>query len=79
MPSGAIGRPSSTDAAVDALAVQFLHPPYAGDTYADWSLDRCLDGFLRHRGLLRLLEAGDAYGLILGRVMSYIGVLHRQR
>lgn len=71
------GSASLTDSAVDALAYQFLHSTYADDTYADRSLDQRLDGFLRHLGLVRLVEDGDAYDLILGRVMAYIGALHR--
>ncbi len=63
-----------TDADVDALAYDFLNSPFAADTYADWPLDRRLAGFLRHGGLLRLVDDGDAYGLILDRVMSHIGV-----
>ena len=56
---------------------RFLHSPYADDTYVDWRLDQRLDGFLRHRGLVRLVEDGDAYDLILNRVMAYIGELRR--
>jgi hypothetical protein len=35
-----------TDADVDALAWQFLNSGYTADTYADWLLDRRLDGGL---------------------------------
>ncbi len=73
----ASGPPLLTDADVDALAFDFFNSPFADDTYADWSLDQRLDGFLRHRQLVRLIEDGDAYGLILDRVMSYIGALRR--
>ncbi len=62
-----------TDADVDALASDFLNCQFAADTYADWPLDRRLDGFLHHRGLKRLVEDGDTYELILERVMSSIG------
>ncbi|CQD20129.1 hypothetical protein BN000_04780 [Mycobacterium europaeum] len=79
MPSATDGCPSLTDSDVDELAYEFLHSPYAGDTYVDWRLDQRLDGFLRHRGLVRLVEDGDAYGLILNRVMAYIGELRRRR
>ncbi len=77
MASTAGGPPFLTDADVDALAFEFLHSPFADDKYAHWSLDRRLDGFLRHRGLVRLIEDGDANDLILDRVMSYIGALRR--
>ena len=68
------GPPSLTDSDVDSLAWQFLKSTYADNTYADWPLDRRLDGFLRHRGLVRLAEDGDAHDLVLNRVMAYIGV-----
>jgi hypothetical protein len=79
MVSTAGGPPCLTDADVDALAIEFLNSRFADDTYADWPLDRRLDGFLRHRDLVRLIEDGDAYDLILDRVMSYIGALRRVR
>lgn len=71
------GAPSLTDSDVDAVAFQFLHSTYADDIYADWPLDQRLDGFLRHLGLARVAEDGDAYDLILNRVMAYIGALRR--
>ena len=71
------GPPSLTDCDVDALAWQFLHSPYADQTYADWPLDRRLDGFLRREGLARLVEDGDTYDLILDRVMAYIAARAR--
>ena len=43
--------PLLSDSDVDALAWQFLNSAYADKTYADWPLDRRLDGFLRRRGL----------------------------
>lgn len=65
--------PLLTDSDVDALAWQFLNSAYADKTYADWPLDRRLDGFLHRRGLFRIAEDGDAYGLVLERVMRDIG------
>jgi hypothetical protein len=66
--------PLPTDSNVDALAWQFLNSAYAdNDKYADWPLDRRLEGFLRRQGLVRLAEDGDANDLILNRVLSYIG------
>ncbi len=65
--------PLSTDSDVDALAWQFLTSAYADKTYADWPLDQRLDGFLRRRGLFHIAEDGDAYVLVLDRVMRHIG------
>ena len=70
-----LGDPSLlTDSDVDVLAWQFLNSAYADKTYAEWPLDRRLDGFLRRQGLFRIVEDGDAYVLVLDRVMRHIGV-----
>lgn len=61
-----------TDSEVDALAWQFTNSAYADDTYADWPLDRRLEGFLRHRGLFSIAEDGDAFDFVLDRVMTCI-------
>lgn len=61
-----------TDQDVDAIAWQFLNSDYATETYMGWSLDRRIEGFLRHCGLTRIADDGDGYNLVLERVMSYI-------
>jgi hypothetical protein len=63
-----------TDSYLDALARRFVASRYADNTYADWPLDRRLDGFLRRERLDRITEDGDAYDLVLDRVMAHIGV-----
>lgn len=62
-----------TDSDLDVLAWLFLNSSYADKAYSDWPLDRRLDGFLRREGLVRIVEDGDAYDLVLNRVMAYIG------
>jgi hypothetical protein len=64
----------SPDTDVEELAWQFLHSAYADKTYADWPLDRRLDGFLRRCGMIRIAEDGDAYRLVLNSVMNHVGV-----
>ena len=59
---------------LDVLASQFLNSAYADKTYADWPLDRRLDGFLRRRGMFRIAEDGDAYDHVLDRVMRHVGM-----
>jgi hypothetical protein len=71
------GPPSLTDSDVDALAWQFLNSAYADGTYADWPLDRRLDGFLRRQGLVGLAEDGDACEVVVNRVMAYIAARPR--
>lgn len=66
-----------TDSDVDALARQFTNSAYADDTYADWPLDRRLEGFLRHRELFSIAEDGDVFGLVLDRVMACISAPSR--
>ena len=59
---------------LDVLASQFLDSAYADKTYADWPLDRRLDGFLVRRGLVDIAEDGDACYLVLDRVMMHVGM-----
>ncbi|WAC93819.1 hypothetical protein [Mycobacterium sp. Aquia_213] len=65
------------DSEANVLASEFMDSAYADDTYADWPLDRRLDGFLNRRGLSRITENGDAYDLVLDRVMAYIGEMQQ--
>jgi hypothetical protein len=75
-PLGVAPLPTNSD--VDVLAWEFLNSAYAdNNTYVDWPLDRRLAGFLRRQGLVHLVEDGDAYDLILSRVMAHIGVASR--
>lgn len=73
------GDPSRlTEARVDELAREFLRSAYADSAYIDWTLDRRLEGFLHRCGLDYLIEDGDAYDLVLERVMVHIGTSSRQ-
>ncbi len=76
-----MGDPSlTTEPGIDALARQFLSSAYAeSGTYANWPLDRRLEGFLRRQELDFLVEDGDAYDLVLDRVMVCIGEAARRR
>jgi len=68
-----------TNSDIDVIACQFLRSAYADKTYIDWTLDRRLEGFLRRGGFDRLAEDGDAYDLLLDRVMAHIGQARRTR
>ncbi|MEB3981559.1 hypothetical protein OQ968_09810 [Mycobacterium sp. 663a-19] len=70
--------PSFTDSDVDAFAREFLHSPYAGPTYADWSVDRRLDTFLRRQGFSHVANNGDASNVVLHRSMAYGGIAPRR-
>jgi len=71
--------PNVIDSDVDALALQFLKSDYPDGQRAAEPLNRRLDCFLRRRGLARLADSGDIYNIILGRAVSYLNVLDRQR
>ncbi len=58
------------DSDVDAFARDFLDSPYAGEIYADWSLDRRLHAFLRRQGA----DNGDLCNVLLARIMGYRGI-----
>jgi hypothetical protein len=66
------GGPFLAEPDFDGLAWQFLHSDYAGAMYAQWPLDRRLEGFLRYRGLTRVADDGDLYNMVLDRVMTHI-------
>jgi hypothetical protein len=66
------GGPFLAEPDFDGLAWQFLHSDYAGAMYAQWPLDRRLEGFLHYRGLTRVADDGDLYNMVLDRVMTHI-------
>ena len=69
--------PWFTDSDVDTFAWEFRRSPYAGPTYADWSLDRRLDTFLRRQGFSRVADDGDLSGIVLDRIMAYGAIVPR--
>ena len=66
--------PLVTDPDVHALTWEFVNSGYRGDEYANWPIERRLDGFLRRRGLSRHADNGDICNVIIDRVMTYISV-----
>jgi hypothetical protein len=69
--------PWFTDSDVDTFAWEFLRSPYAGPIYADWSLDRRLDTFLRRQGFSRVADDGDLSNIVLDRIMAYGAIVPR--
>ena len=61
------------DTDVDDLARRFLDSSYGSDEYANWPLDRRLEGFLQHGGLGHFADDGDIFTTICDRVMAQIG------
>ncbi|MBX7452018.1 hypothetical protein GR927_28855 [Mycolicibacterium sp. 3033] len=62
---------------MEKIAWQFLSSEFASCTYADLSLDRRLDIFLRRNGYRALRDDGTAYQDLLDRVMVNISVAIR--
>ena len=57
----------------DAIAWKFLGSEFAGQTYADWPIERRLDGYLLHHGLVDIFDDGSACEALLERVMDNVG------
>ena len=68
---------SFTGSDVDIWACEFLRSSYAGPIYADWSVDRRLDAFLRRQGFPRVADNGDLSNLVLDRIMAFGGTAPR--
>jgi hypothetical protein len=58
---------------LDAIAWKFLGSEFTGKIYADWPIDRRVDTYLRHHGLLDIVDDAGAYDALLERVMANIG------
>jgi hypothetical protein len=69
--------PWFTDSGLDIFAREFLRSPYASPIYADWSLDRRLDTFLRRQGFSRVADDGDLSNIVLDRIMAYGAIAPR--
>jgi hypothetical protein len=69
---GVLGDAPSTvsDSDAHALAGEFMNSGYRGHEYADWPIERRLDGFLRRRGLSRHADDGDVCNVIIDRIMA---------
>jgi hypothetical protein len=66
-----------TDTDFDALVWEFLKSDYVSDEYANWPLDRRVEGFLQHRHLDHVADDGDMFKIILDRVMTRISYQRR--
>lgn len=58
---------------LDSIAWEFLESKFTGRSYADWPIDRRLDAYLLHHGLVNVMNDGTVYNALLERVMSNIG------
>jgi uncharacterized protein YqjF (DUF2071 family) len=58
---------------LDAIAWGFLRSEFTEPIYADWPLDRRIDAYLVHHGLMDGVDDGFAYQALLERVMANLG------
>jgi uncharacterized protein YqjF (DUF2071 family) len=58
---------------LDKIAWRFLGSTFTRQTYADWPIDRRVDAYLLHHGLINVMNDGTAYDALLERVMANIG------
>lgn len=59
-----------TEQDIKALACDFLDSEFAGRFYASWSIDRCIDGYLRHCDMNHIANDGDAYNAVLQQILA---------
>jgi len=58
---------------LDATAWRFLGSEFTAQIYANWPIDRRVDAYLQHHGLVDFVNDGAAYSALLERVMANIG------
>ena len=63
---------------LDKIAWKFLGSKFTGRTYADWPVDRRVDAYLLHHGLINVMNDGTVYNALLDSVMSNVGSALRE-
>ena len=71
-----VGHVEMTQQELDAIARGFFGSECSGPIYADWPMDRRVDGYLRHHGLIEVVKHGT-YDALMQRVMANIGRARR--
>lgn len=62
------------DGECETVARRFLDSEFAGDHYINWSIERRIDGYLRHHGMTHVFNDGDACDAVLQHVLAAIHV-----
>jgi hypothetical protein len=62
---------------LDAVAWSFLGSDFTDQIYANWTIERRVDAYLRHHGVTGVVTDGGAFNALLERVMANIGRAHR--
>jgi hypothetical protein len=76
MASAALG--DLTHHELDRIAWKFLGSKFTSRDYAQWTIDRRLDGYLLHHGLINVMNDGTVYDALLESVMANIGPARRR-
>ena len=58
---------------LDDIAWGFLRSEFTQQIYADWSIDRRIDAYLVHHGLMDIIHDGFAHDGLTERVMANLG------
>jgi uncharacterized protein YqjF (DUF2071 family) len=58
---------------LDGVAWKFLRSEFTGPVYADWPIDRRVEAYLLHHGMIEMVNDGTAYSALLDRIMANIG------
>jgi uncharacterized protein YqjF (DUF2071 family) len=74
-PAGEVDMPQRD---LDGLAWKFLSSEFTGPTYADWPIDRRVEAYLLHHGMMEIVNDGTAYTALLDRIMANIGAALRR-
>jgi hypothetical protein len=67
-----VANDRETEQKLDAVAWNFLGSEFTGQAYADWPIDRRVDAYLLHHGLIDIVNDGTAHDALLERVMANI-------
>jgi hypothetical protein len=58
---------------LDKIAWKFLRSKFTGQMYANWPIDRRVDAYLLHHGLMNVMNDGTVYDALLESVMAKVG------
>lgn len=58
---------------LDTVAWEFLRSEFSGPNYANWPIDRRVEAYLLHSGLMAVANDGAIVNTLLQRVMANVG------